>query len=342
MVSSLRDWQAFFSTPQRTLLTTHYNPDGDALGSTLALAAVLSKCGHQVQVLLPNRAPYFLAWMPGLEAACVWDRQPKQGHQHLRAAATIVCLDFCQLHRLGPLAGPVAAASAPKVIIDHHTAPEPFATLSLRRPELPATALVLYELLQEIGLDHLIDAAVATALYTGLLTDTGLFQHPCTTPAAHRAAAALMDKGAPAADIYRAIYAQKPASQLRFMAHSLLHRLMLRPSFSSAYLALPVEDFRTFEVEQGATQGMVDHLLELRGVRCAVLLKGHQDHLRLSFRSLAGIDVSVLARTHFQGGGHPNASGGRSELSIADTVAQLDRLLPPYLAAQASQTSPAG
>ena len=335
MESNLEALAQLWRTPQRSLILTHYNPDGDALGSSLALARLLSKLGHQVQLLLPNPAPPFLPWMPGLAEALTYEQHVEAAQQALRQAQTIFCLDFSQLHRLGPLSEPLRQATTPKVIIDHHRQGEDFAQLTLCRPEVPATSLMLYHYFTQLGFAQLLDAQMATCLYTGILTDTGLFQHANTTPQAHEAAAALMTLGAAPSTIYRNLYARKSPQWLRFMGHSFLHRLQWRPDFASAYLVLPRQDLSTFAVGAGATQGLMGQLLELQGLRCAVLLKGHPDHVRLSFRSVGELDVSAFAQQHFHGGGHRNAAGGRYAGSLQVAVEALDRLLPAFVAASA-------
>jgi phosphoesterase RecJ-like protein len=334
MSATIQNLQALLAQPQRIVITMHERPDGDALGSSLGLAELLAKYDHhKIAVISPNVVPRYLSWLPGAADIIAHDKDKEGVAARKIAEATLIfCLDFSQIKRLGTVAPLVAKAKASKVIIDHHLAREDFADICIWDTKVPATAVLIYRVAVALQKEAWLDTSSATCLYTGILTDTGHFQHPTTTPEAHEIAAALVACGVKTAKVYRSLNCNNSLRSLKFTGHVLTHRLTHLRKLHAAYIAIPRADFVRFNVQAGETEGLLSHALSLQGVRCAVLLTEQRDSsIRLSFRSVEGVVVNTLAAEHFEGGGHANAAGGRSSLGLDATVARLTALLPSYL-----------
>ncbi len=334
MLENISKLQTLLAQPQRIVITMHERPDGDALGSSLGLAQLLAQYGHhQIAVVSPNVVPHYLSWLPGTADIIAHDKDKEGVAARKIADATLIfCLDFSQIKRLGTVAPLVAKAKASKVIIDHHLAAEDFADICIWDTKVPATAVLIYRVAVALQKEAWLDASSATCLYTGILTDTGHFQHATTTPEAHHIAGALVACGVKTAKVYRSLTCNNNLRRLKFTGHVLAHRLTHLRKLHTAYIAIPRADFVRFNVQAGETEGLLPHALSLQGLRCAVLLTEQRDgSVRISFRSVAGVIVNTLAAEHFEGGGHPNAAGGRSSLALEATVARITALLPSYL-----------
>jgi bifunctional oligoribonuclease and PAP phosphatase NrnA len=317
--------------PHRILITTHQNPDADAMGSSLGLAGYLRQKGHSVTVVTPTDYPQNLAWMPGNDAVIDFDESKRTQVEQLMAEAEVIfCLDFSALDRIKELAPMVRRATAKKVMIDHHLEPEAFADLSYWDTTAAATAQLIVQLIEQLGDHHLINTDVATCLYSGLMTDTGSFRHSNTTPAVHRIAATLLERGIDVAQIHRHIFDGNSLDKLRLLGYVLNEKMRVLPEYKFAYITLSADELRRFRSKTGDTEGIVNYALSVEGVVAAAILIDRGDEIRLSFRSVGDVSVRDLVAAHFNGGGHKNAAGGRSKLSLADTEAKLLRILPDF------------
>lgn len=317
--------------PHRILITTHQNPDADAMGSSLGLAGYLRQKGHSVTVVTPTEYPQNLAWMPGNDDVLAFDEKHRTQAVALMAEAeTIFCLDFSALDRIKELAPMVRQSRAKKVMIDHHLEPENFADFAYWDTGAAATAQLIFKLIEQLGDSHLIDADIAACLYAGLMTDTGSFRHSNTTPEVHRIAAALLERGIDVSQIHRQIFDGVSLDKLRLLGYVLNEKLRVLPEYKFAYITLSADELRQFRSKTGDTEGLVNYALSVEGVNAAAILIDRGEEIRLSFRSMGDFSVRDLVHTHFNGGGHRNAAGGRSKLSLADAEAKLLTILPDY------------
>lgn len=326
--------QALLATPKKVVIVTHFKPDADALGSSLGLANFLVKKGHSVSVISPSDYPDFLAWMPGREMVLALSKDNKQAEEkaaELVAEANIIfCLDFSSLKRIHEVGPMVAGAAATKVMVDHHLEPENFADFSKWNIQSASTAQLIFELIDELGDLHLMDANIATCLYAGLMTDTGGFRHNNTTQKEFAVAAALVSKGANPSLVAKEIYDTSSLERLRLMGYALSEKLVVLPEFGTAYMTLTQKELKKFGSQTGDTEGLVNYGLSIKGIKLAVLMYDRGEEIKLSFRSLADFNVNELARKHFEGGGHKNASGGQSKLSLEETLQKFLSILPEY------------
>lgn len=328
---NLDDFRRFLSTCKRAVIVTHHRPDADALGSSLGLAGYLEKKGLKVNVLSPSDYPAFLNWLPGNSGVQIFDKSNVARIGLLIDEADIVfCLDFSALSRINDMGELVRQSKAKKVLIDHHPEPEHFADFEQWDDNEASTANMVYYLIRDMADKDLIDQNIASCLYAGLLTDTGGFRHANTRREEFLIAADLVEHGAEPAAISRMIYDTNTIERLRLTGFVLSEKLQVVREYCTAYLALSPEDLKRFSSQTGDTEGFVNYGLSVNGINFSVFIYQRRDEVKLSFRSLGKFSVNEFARKHFSGGGHQNAAGGQSTLSLEETVNKLLELLPEY------------
>jgi phosphoesterase RecJ-like protein len=319
-------------SPKRIGIVTHRNPDGDAFGSSLALYFYLSKLGHQVNIVSPNDCPAFLKWLPGESEIRIFEHDLKGSSDILERADVVFALDFNALHRLGEMMGSFMETINPfYVMIDHHQEPDDFADLTFVDPSICSTSQMVYQVIEALGNLNLLDEQIATCLYTGILTDTGSFRFPATDSTTHRIVADLLDHGAKNSEIYRKIHDVNTYDRLQLLSRALHNLVVLKP-YKTAYITLSQNELNRHSFQRGDTEGFVNYALSLKNVIFAAIFieDKKQKIIKISFRSSGSFSVNEFARNHFSGGGHINAAGGRSELSLAQTVEKFKELLPNY------------
>ena len=329
--SDILNIKTLLSTPKKIVVVPHKNPDGDALGATLALYHYLKKYHHEATVIAPNEYPEFLKWLPGNETVVVYDNEKAQGAALIEAADIIFTLDFNALDRAGDMAGDLAESSAIKIMIDHHQQPDDYATYMYSDVTISSTCEMVFNVLEKLGDTALIDKTIATCLYTGILTDTGSFRFPATTSTTHRVAAFLIDAGAVHWQIHNSIFDTNSYNRMQLLGKA-LSNLNVLTDYRTAYITLSQEELNAFSFKKGDTEGFVNYALSLKNIVFAVIFIEDQANamVKISFRSKGTFSVNEFARAYFNGGGHTNAAGGRSELSLTDTVEKFIAILPQY------------
>lgn len=317
--------------PRKVVITTHFKPDGDALGSSLAMYHWLNSHGHQASVVVPSDFPYFLDWLPGRENILIYTQEQVKSDQLIAEAELIFCLDFNGLSRINEMGPAIAGAKGVKIMIDHHLEPQGFDDFRYWDSSAAATAQLVYQFIVKKMSDASgINAAIATCLYTGIMTDTGSFRFRSTTPEIHRIIADLIDRGAENWKIHELIYNSNTERRLRFLGFCLANRLTVIPEYNTAYFAISKSDLEQFEIQTGDTEGLVNYALSIQGIRLAALIIERAEAIKLSFRSLGDFPCNEMSREHFNGGGHMNAAGGHSQESLEQTVEKFKRILPIY------------
>lgn len=333
-MKNLQAFQSLLSVPGRVVIVTHFKPDADALGSSLGLAGFLNKKGHQVSVITPSDYPEFLSWMPGNETVLAISKEDPRSEQKaaelIKNATIIFCLDFSNLSRVNNLGEMVKQSTANKVLIDHHLEPEKFAQFEQWSSDSASTAGLVFELIEDMGEKNLIDSRIASCLYAGVMTDTGSFKHNNTRHREFQIAAELVSHGADPHRIAQQIYDTNSLERLRLTGFVLREKLVVLPQYRTAYMTLSQDELKKFGAQTGDTEGLVNYGLSIKNVKMSVLMYDRKEEIKLSFRSLGSFSVNELARKHFEGGGHRNASGGSSKLSLDDTLKKLLAILPDY------------
>ncbi|KYG76698.1 DHH family phosphoesterase [Roseivirga echinicomitans] len=319
------------NTPNKIVITTHHKPDADALGSSLGMANYLIKKGHNVKVITPSDYPGFLHWMKGNDDVLVFtDKNSKQVEKFIDEADTIITLDFSVLHRINEMGEMVRNAKAFKVNVDHHLEPEDFADYRLWDTKAASTCELCFELIVMLGDKALIDKDIAECLYAGIMTDTGGFRHPNTTQNVHEVVAELIGIGADNAKVAKEIYDTNSLNRLKFLGFALSKKLEVLPEFHTAYFAITNDELDQFESKTGDTEGLVNYALSLEGIVLAVLFKDSGDGIKMSFRSIGDFPANEIASKYFNGGGHRNAAGGKTDGTLEETVDKFKSVLIDY------------
>lgn len=328
---NIEAFRAFLSESRKVVILTHFKPDADALGSSLGLAGYLKKKGHRVKVITPSDYPEFLGWMPGNDEVLVFNKERSRAAAGFIAESEIVfCLDFSSLKRINDLGEMVERSGAKKVLIDHHLEPDSFADFEQWDGTAASTAELVYRLIRDLGDENLLDQDIANCLYAGVMTDTGGFRHPNTTYDVFQTAAALVAHGADPARVSKLIYDTNNLERLRLMGFVLWEKLEVLPEYRTAYIALSSDELKKFSSQTGDTEGLVNFGLSIKGIKLSVLISDRKENIKLSFRSLGDFSVNELARKHFDGGGHKNAAGGQTNLTLEQTLKKFLDLLPLY------------
>ena len=314
--------------PKQVAVVMHARPDGDALGTSLALALFLKEQGHSVHVIAPTEYPTFLSWLPGLDAVTVAAHCTREELlAQIKGIDLLFCVDFSAVSRLDESAYILEQSDAFKVIIDHHIEPENFADLLLWDPKAAASAEVLFQVFEALGQKGKITPSVATCLYTGLVTDTNSFKNPNTRPITHRIAAELIEYGVDTFRVQRLIYDNQPLNRLHFFGFAVSQRLVVLSALHVAYFVIQKEDYKRYNLKSGDTEGLVDYGLSLKGISLAAVLKEKDEMVYLSLRSVGDVPANLIAKQYFNGGGHKNAAGGISHLSLTETVDRFETIL---------------
>lgn len=330
-MQNIQLFKDFMGQTRKAVIVTHHKPDADALGSSLGLSGYLQKKGHTVTVVTPSDYPEFLHWMPGQKDVLALEKSNESVvHKKIREAEIIFCLDFSALNRIQDLTEVVRKAPAKKVLIDHHLEPENFAEFVKWDVHSASTAELVFNLICELGDEHLIDANIANCLYAGLMTDTGSFRHSNTRHEEFKVASELVRLGADPSKVSKLIYDTNTLERLRLMGFVLSEKLNVLPEYKTAYMTLSAEELKRFGSQTGDTEGFVNYGLSIKGIKLSVMIHERKDSVKLSLRSLGGFSVNEMARKHFEGGGHRNASGGSSTLTLNQTVEKFLSILPEY------------
>lgn len=321
----------FLEKPRNIVIIGHKNPDGDAIGSTLGLKHYLDKKGHNCSVLVPNEYPDFLHWVPGSETTYRFDWQNNQSQKAISNSDIIFLMDFNALHRVGDdMQKTLEKYQNDFVLIDHHQQPDEFKYM-FSDTEICSTSQMVYQFIEMNHDLDLIDAPIATCLYTGIMTDTGSFRFRSTTSKTHRIIADLIDKGAENDRIHNNVYDANTCNRLLLLGQA-LSNLKVLENYKTAFITLTNEEKNRYDYQKGDSEGIVNYALSLKGIIFAAIFIEdiEQNLIKISFRSKGSFSVNQFARNHFEGGGHDNAAGGKSTISLDETISKFISLLPNY------------
>ncbi len=330
-MQNIEELKAFLGSPKQIVITTHHKPDADALGSSLALATYLKKKGHQVKVIAPSDYPRFLHWLPGNEEVLVFEEDTAtEAAKYFQKADLVCCLDFSGYGRVEKMSDILQSSPADILLIDHHINPSIPAKYNYWDEQAAATAQLVFRLIHDLGDQALIDVAVGEAIYAGILTDTASFKHPTTSKEVHQIAGELIDVGVNTSKVHHLIYDNNTAIRLKFLGHVLANKMYLLPEYKTCYIVISAEELQQYHSQTGDTEGIVNYALSIEGVVLAAIIIEKGGKVKMSFRSVGNFSVNDFAQQHFQGGGHRNAAGGISELSLQETTQKFLDLLPLY------------
>ena len=320
--------QNLLATPKKIAIIPHRSPDGDAMGSTLALYHFLLKLNHNPVVISPNEFPNFLAWLPGSETVLIYENDKENGTKILNEAELVFTLDFNALHRTGEMEQVLNKLSAPMIMVDHHQKPDIYATVTYSDTSIGSTCEMIYNLISYLDKKDLIDKTIATCIYTGITTDTGSFRFSSTTSITHRIVADLIDLGINNSAIHNSLFDDNSANRLQLLGRA-LQNIKVFPEYKTSYITLSQKELDEFHYKKGDTEGIVNYGLSIKGIHFSAIFIEHRDEniIKISLRSQGNFDVNQFARQHFNGGGHINAAGGKSYESMKATTNKFEELI---------------
>ncbi|WP_347053103.1 DHH family phosphoesterase [Flavobacterium olei] len=327
-IQDIQAVQLLLATPKKIAIIPHRGPDGDAMGSTLALYHFLIKNNHQATVIAPNDFPNFLAWLPGSETVKIFEKDTENCTRILEEAEIVFTLDFNAFHRTGEMEHTLKKLSATFIMIDHHQKPDDYATYMYSDTAFGSTCEMIYNFIDFLNKREDLDKTIATCIYTGILTDSGSFRFPGTTGNTHRIIAELIDLGVENTQIPVLLFDNSSYSRLQLLGRA-LQNMKVFEEHNTSYTTLTQEELDSFQYVKGDTEGIVNYGLSIKDiVFTAIFIENKEEKIiKISFRSQGGFDVNQFARDHFNGGGHSNAAGGRSDASMEETVKKFEDLV---------------
>ena len=316
---------------RKIVITMHQKPDGDAMGAALALFHFLKSLGHAVCVISPTNWARFLNWMPGCKEVMDFEMHTDKSRQIIEGAELLFCLDFNSMHRTKRMETLLLGAKCVKVLIDHHEQPtEEHFDYGISDAARSSTCEMVYDFIVGSGHADKLDLDMATCIYTGIMTDTGSFRFSITTAHTHEVVMHLKQLGLQHSIIHENIYDNFLENRLRFTGNALLHHLHVYYEYNTALMAIPKRDILRYEIQTGDTEGLVNYMLTIEGIKLGALLIDRIEERKWSFRSKGDFDVNEFARAHFEGGGHKNAAGGRSSESLEANIQRFKEIIRQY------------
>ncbi len=318
-------------------LVTHIGPDGDAIGSSLAMMHFLRKIGkNPVRVIVPNAFPDFLRWMPGSEEILIYEEQPEVCNEYFRTSDVILCLDFNSLNRIGPAQDIVRSSEAKILLLDHHLYPESFADVTISYPLMCATCEIVFRVICRMGYASALDLNIAECIYTGLMTDTGNFSYNSNNAELYIIVSELMRLGIDKDSIHRNVFDNYSYQRMRLMGYCLYKKMQIFPQYGTALITLSDAELQQFFFKPGDAEGIVNLPMSINGIFFSCMLREDKEHdeIKVSMRSQGTFPANQVAKDLFNGGGHLNAAGGKSTESLEATIQKFVEHLPDYFEKQ--------
>ena len=329
--TEIKDLKSLLASPKKIVIVPHKNPDGDAIGSTVALYNFLKSKQHDAVVIAPNDYPEFLKWVPGQEDVLIFEKNTEKATQLISDAEVIFTLDFNHFSRTGMMEEVLAKTETTYVMIDHHQQPDNYAKFTYSDVSCSSTCEMVYNFIEMLDETDKISPEIASALYLGIMTDTGSFWFSSTTSKTHRVIANLIDKGAKNANIHQDTFDNSSYERMQLLGVA-LNNMKVFSEYKTAYITLSQEELDKHNFKKGDTEGFVNYSLGIKGIIfAAIFIENKADKIiKISLRSKGDFDVNQFARKHFEGGGHINAAGGKSDLNLKETTQKFEQLLADY------------
>jgi len=322
--------KAFINNAENIVIVSHKNPDGDALGSGLAMFHFLKSLNKNVTFIVPNNLPVFLNWLPAINDIVVYENQKDHGAELIKMANLIVMVDFNHRSRLSEMGDKIIPHNVPKIMIDHHPYPEDIADLIYSRVSSSSTAEMVFEFIDALFGKSIITKNAADCLFVGLMTDTGSFSYNCSLPFTFEVVANLLALGVDKDYITDKVYSNYSEHRLRLLGYAVHSKMTVIPEFGAAYICLTKSELTNFKYEHGDTEGFVNYPLSIKGVALTAIFIEKDNYTKCSFRSKGNFPANLVSKEHFGGGGHVNAAGGEFKGSLVEAIAKFESVLPQY------------
>ena len=316
---NIQGLKQYLLEPRNIVVTNHVNPDGDAMGSALAMQMLLSKQGHSASVIVPNDYPHFLKWLPSEKNVIVFENEKDKSESLIHTSDLVIVLDYNALHRSGPMQSTLEVFTGKFLMIDHHQQPGEFAEWIISDTTKCSTAQMVYEFAEQFDLLSFMDTAIAENLYAGIVTDTGSFRFSSTTATTHKITAHLLELGVKPDSVYNKIFDANSVSRFKLLG-CMLENMKVFQSKHSVILYLSEEDQAKHNFRKGDSEGFVNYGLSIEGITFAVFIREEKGFCKISLRSKGDLDVNQISRQNFNGGGHKNASGGLVEKPLVEVI----------------------
>ncbi len=309
------------SQPRQVVITTHQKPDADAMGSSLALKHFLVQLGHSVTVISPTNWAGWVNWMPGVKEVMDYEMDKPKAEAVMEKAEWLFCLDFNIFHRTRTMTEKLKQLTCTKILVDHHQEPDEASfDYGISDTSKSSTCEMIYDLILASGNADMINEDISECIYAGVIGDTGSFRFASTSAGVHTLVADLKSKGLKHGGVHDKLFDNFLENRLRFIGHVLLHRMEVFYEFNTVLIAIPKNDLMKYQIRTGDTEGLVNFPQTIQGIRLVALVIDRDEERKWSFRSKGDFDCNTFARKYFEGGGHFNASGGRSSDSLEKTV----------------------
>jgi phosphoesterase RecJ-like protein len=311
-------------------IVPHSGPDGDAMGSSLALYQYLLKKEKKVKIVSPNAYPVFLNWLPQNSEVMIYANDKKIAEEYVNASDLIFIVDHNSFKRSGDLEKLLEKNEAKKIMIDHHPEPEQIVDVMFSDTNMCSTCEMMYEFIEGLGDAHLIDQYISECLYTGIVTDTGGLSYNSSNPRTYQIVGDLLARGIDKAKIHSNVYDNFSTDRMKLLGHCLDQGLEVLEEYQTAIITLTKEDLLRFNYKDGDTEGFVNYPLSIQGMMISVIFIEKEDMVKISFRSKGDVPINQVARDHFNGGGHINAAGGRTHKELKVAINRFKRVLPDF------------
>ena len=331
-VNKIEELKAMLATPQRIVILSHTNPDGDAIGSSLAWAEFLQSKGHNVTCIVPNRYPYYLDFMPGCQSIVIYKTcNDDSASKAVKGADLIFCLDFHSMSRLEGLSELIDENQhAKRILIDHHLDPGEDFDLMVSYPQASSTCYLVALLIEQMCGSDCITKSMAENLFVGMMTDTGNFAFSSVTPDVFRVVSILAETGISIPDIHINVYNSFTEGRARLFGYVINRKMNIFHNGTVAHMSLEADEMKRFWFQQGDSEGFVNYPLTIKKMKMSAMFTQHSDCIRVSLRSRGNIDVNIFAQRYFNGGGHRNAAGGKSMVSMEETLSYFEKCVKEY------------
>jgi phosphoesterase RecJ-like protein len=328
-ITTANDW---IQSAKNIVITSHKSPDGDSIGSSLALQHFLNNLGIKSTICHPDKMPNFINWLEGSNDIKTLEQHPEIVKNELDKAELIFCLDYNHPSRIGRMRDFLTASSAKKIMIDHHQDPDTeFVDILFSDPKNSSTCEMIYEFIEQLGKADYIDEKVGTPMYCGIMTDTGSFRFPSTTARTHNIISSLINKGVNNSSVHERTFDTNSISKLKLNGYAIANNLVLIENDTVAYIHLSKEELAAHNYTKGDTEGLVNRALGITGIKLAVFFKEDDGIVKISFRSKGENYVNILAKENFSGGGHIYAAGGKFDGKLEDAVKKFVTVIPKYV-----------
>ncbi|MBP8602513.1 MAG: bifunctional oligoribonuclease/PAP phosphatase NrnA [Bacteroidaceae bacterium] len=328
-ILEFRIWMRY---ADRFVVISHMAPDGDAIGSSLAMCRYLKSHGKEAEVIVPDPAPDFLMWLPGADDIIVFGSAPDKAEKLVYKADVVCCLDFNVVKRIDNIASSFLYTKAKKIMIDHHPYPGATFDVTLSHPEASSTSELIFHLICALGDFSRIDREMAECIYTGMMTDTGAFTYNSNNASLFRVVSRLIDMGIDKDVIYRRVYSNYSEDRMRLQGYVLNEKMQVFPEMSTAIITLTQDELDRFHARKGDTEGFVNLPLQIKGISLSIFMREDRElgKIRLSFRSVGSVPCNILASDWFHGGGHVNASGAQYDGTLEEVIARFHEAMKAW------------